>query len=85
MNQIPLSELAAQIGQAAVAEAFGITPAAVHKAIRLGRRIIVSVHDDGSYTGHELRPFPSHKSLAHPNFQSETAARDSQVIGQKLL
>ncbi len=83
MNQISLSELAAQIGQAAVAEAFGITPAAVHKAIRLGRQIIVSVHADGSYTAQELRQFPSHKVL--PPVAQGTADVDPQVIGQKLL
>lgn len=85
MNQIPLSELAAQIGQAAVAEAFGVTPAAVHKAIRLGRQIMVSVHDDGSYTAQELRPFPSNKVLPPPKLEGRTAGGDSQVIGQKLL
>lgn len=85
MNQIPLSELAAQIGQAAVAEAFGVTPAAVHKAIRLGRQIMVSVHDDGSYTAQELRPFPCHKVLPTLKLESGTVGGDSQVIGQKLL
>lgn len=85
MNQIPLSELAAQIGQAAVAEAFGVTPAAVHKAIRLGRQIIVSVHEDGSYTAQELRPFPSHKALPPPPARGGAAAGDLQVIGRKLL
>lgn len=85
MNQISLSELAAQIGQAAVAEALGVTPAAVHKAIRLGRQIIVSVHDDGSYTAQELRSFPSHKSLPTPQLEGETTAGDLQVMGQKLL
>lgn len=83
MKQISLSELAAKIGQAAVAEAFGITPAAVHKAIRLGRQIMVSVHDDGSYTAQELRPFPSHKVLPPSPLGNPCGA--SQVIGQKLL
>ncbi|MBA1229282.1 Cro/Cl family transcriptional regulator [Pseudomonas viridiflava] len=61
MNQIPLPDLVAKIGQASVAEAFGISPAAVHKAIRLGRHIMVTVHEDGTYSAHELRPFPHHK------------------------
>lgn len=63
MNQIQLPELVLQIGQTAVAEAFGISPAAIHKAIRSGRQIIVTIHDDGSYTAQELRPFPSQKTL----------------------
>ncbi|MCS3472475.1 hypothetical protein M2401_006239 [Pseudomonas sp. JUb42] len=61
MNQIQLPDLVAKIGQATVAEAFGITPAAVHKAVRSGRNIIVTVHEDGSYSAQELRPFPHHK------------------------
>jgi len=62
MNQIQLPDLVAKIGQATVAEAFGITPAAVHKAVRSGRNIIVTVHEDGSYSAQELRPFPHHKA-----------------------
>lgn len=62
MNQIQLPELVAKIGQAAVAEAFGVSPAAVHKAIRSGRQIIVSIEADGTYSAHELRPFPAHKA-----------------------
>lgn len=62
MNQIQLPELVAKIGQAAVAEAFGISPAAIHKAIRSGRQIIVSIETDGTYSAHELRPFPAHKA-----------------------
>lgn len=65
MNQIPLPDLVAKIGQASVAEAFGISAAAVHKAIRLGRQIMVTVHDDGTYSAHELRPFPHHKAAAN--------------------
>ncbi|MGP3790310.1 Cro/CI family transcriptional regulator [Pseudomonas sp. B392_1p] len=64
MNQIQLPELVAQKGQAAVAEALGVTPAAIHKAIRAGRQIIVTAHDDGTYTAEELRPFPSQKNVA---------------------
>lgn len=63
MNQIHLPELVIKIGQAAVAEAFGISPAAIHKAVRSGRQIIVTIHDDGSYTAQEFRPFPSQKTL----------------------
>lgn len=63
MNQIHLSDLVIKIGQAAVAEAFGISPAAIHKAIRSGRQIIVTIHDDGTYTAQEFRPFPSQKTL----------------------
>lgn len=69
MNQIQLSELVAKIGQAAVAEAFGISPAAVHKAIRSGRQIIVSIEADGTYLAHELRPFPTHKAMSSASWE----------------
>lgn len=58
MNSIPLPDLVAQKGQAAVAEAFGVSPAAIHKAVRSGRNIVVTINEDGSYTGQETRPFP---------------------------
>lgn len=62
MNSIPLPDLVAQIGQAAVAEAFGVSPAAIHKAVRSGRKIVVTIHEDGTYTGEETRAFPCHDS-----------------------
>ncbi|MNJ47351.1 Cro [compost metagenome] len=66
MNPIPLPDLVAQKGQAAVAEAFGISPAAIHKAVRSGRRIIVTIHEDGSYTAQEIRPFPAQRPVQDP-------------------
>ncbi|MFC0669444.1 Cro/CI family transcriptional regulator [Azotobacter chroococcum] len=62
MNQISLHDLVIQIGQAAVARAIGVSPAAIHKAIMRNRKITVTINDDGSYTAHELRPFPSQKT-----------------------
>ncbi|WP_082148716.1 Cro/CI family transcriptional regulator [Pseudomonas helleri] len=66
MNQFKLPDLVVQKGQASVAEALGISPAAIHKALRSGRQIIVTIHEDGSYTAQELRPFPSQKTLHDP-------------------
>lgn len=62
MNPITLNDLVAQRGQAAVAEAFGVSPAAIHKALRSGRKIVVTIHEDGSYRGEEVRPFPAQKA-----------------------
>jgi hypothetical protein len=64
MNPIPLPDLVAQKGQAAVAEAFGVSPAAIHKALRSGRKIVVTIHEDGSFTGEEIRSFPAQR-LVH--------------------
>ncbi|PWB34650.1 Cro/Cl family transcriptional regulator [Pseudomonas sp. SDI] len=66
MNSIPLPDLVAQKGQAAVAEAFGVSPAAIHKAVRSGRKIVVTIHEDGTYTGEETRAFPCHDSPRSP-------------------
>ena len=59
MKQISLPELVAQKGQSAVAKALGVSPPAIAKAISSERRIIVTVHPDGTCEAHELRPFPS--------------------------
>lgn len=64
MQKIQLLELVAKVGQATVAKAIGVSPAAIHKAINAHRNIIVTVHDDGSYTAEEVRPFPSHRTAA---------------------
>lgn len=59
MKQIPLLDLVAEKGQAAVAKALGVSPPAIAKAINADRLIIVTIHKDGSYEAQELRPFPS--------------------------
>lgn len=81
MNQIPFSELVAKIGQAAVADAFGISPAAIHKALRMGRQIFVTVHENGTYTAHELRPFPSSRAQS----TSDGNVRGAQSIEHRLV
>jgi hypothetical protein len=85
MNQIQLPELVAKIGQVAVAEAFGISPAAVHKAIRSGRQIIVSIQADGTYSAYELRPFPAHKApiSASGESRAEVAGSGQQAMGSR--
>jgi hypothetical protein len=85
MNQIQLPELVAKIGQVAVAEAFGISPAAIHKAIRSGRKIIVSIQADGTYSAYELRPFPAHKSPISASGESrgEVAGSGQQTMGSR--
>ncbi|QQE90453.1 Cro/CI family transcriptional regulator [Azotobacter chroococcum] len=54
-----LSEFVTSLGQAKAAELLGITQGAVSKALRVGREIYVVRNRDGSYTAHEMRPFPS--------------------------
>lgn len=59
MKQIPLSELAADKGQAAVAKALGVSPSAIFKALSTERTILVTIRRDGTYEAIEHRPFPS--------------------------
>ncbi|VZR85674.1 Cro/Cl family transcriptional regulator [Pseudomonas aeruginosa] len=58
MKQIPLEEFATEKGQAEAARLLGITPPAISKALRVGRAVFVTEHDDGTFTAEELRPFP---------------------------
>ena len=59
MKKTPLPDLVAERGQAAVAKALGVSPAAISKALSADRNILVTVRRDGSLEAHELRPFPS--------------------------
>jgi hypothetical protein len=64
MRRIPLSEFAAEHGHTQAAKMLGCTQGGLSKAIRVGREVIVTCSDDGSYTAQELRPFPSQKAAA---------------------
>ncbi|AWT33958.1 TPA: hypothetical protein NIE30_005864 [Pseudomonas aeruginosa] len=59
MHRIPLKEFSAQKGQTKAAALLGLTQGALNKALRVGREIYVTEHDDGTFTAEELRPFPS--------------------------
>lgn len=85
MNQIQLFELVAKIGQAAVAEAFRISPAAVHKAVRSGRKIVVSIHDDGTYSAEEIRPFPHQRTADDISPSSSKSSGVLQPMGTTLV
>lgn len=64
MEKISLPELVRKIGQAKAAYALGVEPPSIAKAIKAGRKIIVTPHEDGSYTAEEVRPFPSQKTTS---------------------
>lgn len=64
MKKKPLPDLVAEKGQTAVANALGVSPTAISKALNAGREIIVTVNRDGSMTAQELKPFPSQAKRA---------------------
>lgn len=64
MRRIPLTEFAKEHGHTKAAQMLGCTQGALSKALRVGRDIFVTCHENGTYTAQELRPFPSQKSVA---------------------
>lgn len=64
MERISLETFASRKGQEKTAELFGVRQSAISKALALGRKITVIVHDDGRVEAEELKPFPSIKHAA---------------------
>ena len=63
MRRIPLTDfIREKKGQVAAAEVLGMSQGALSKALRLGRSVFITEHDDGSVTAEEVRPFPSQQS-----------------------
>ncbi len=61
MKQITLNELVEVRSQSEVARLLGVSAPAITKAIKSGRTILVTEHEDGTLEAEELRPFPSTK------------------------
>lgn len=59
MRRITLSQFASEKGQIAAAQLLGMRQSSLSKALRVGRSIYVTEHDDGTLTAEEVRPFPS--------------------------
>ncbi|MEO4014797.1 Cro/CI family transcriptional regulator [Pseudomonas rossensis] len=70
MERIPLADFCEAHGQTAAAKKLCITQGALSKALRIGRKVDVITHRDGSFSAEEIKPFPS---------QSQ-ASRDSEVV-----
>lgn len=63
MRRIPLTDfIREKKGQVAAAEVLGMSQGALSKALRVGRAVYVTEHDDGTFTAEEVRPFPSQQS-----------------------
>lgn len=62
MRRITLSQFASEKGQIAAAQLLGMRQSSLSKALRVGRSIYVTEHDDGTLTAEEVRPFPSQNS-----------------------
>lgn len=64
MRRITIQDFADEKGQVKAAALLGIRQSSLSKALRLGREIHVTEHDDGTFTAEELRPFPSKSQAA---------------------
>lgn len=59
MSRITLQEFAREHGQTKAATLLGLTQGSLNKALRVGRDVYVTKHEDGHFSAEELRPFPS--------------------------
>lgn len=60
MRKITIADFVAEKGQAAAAKLLGVSPPAVHKAIKANRDITLTIRPDGSLeSAQESRPFPA--------------------------
>lgn len=64
MQSIPLTEFVDSVGQIKAAAALRMSQGGISKALKAAREVYVTQLGDGSYSAHELKPFPSQKSAA---------------------
>ncbi|WP_024530244.1 Cro/CI family transcriptional regulator [Serratia fonticola] len=59
MQRMKLKDYANRFGQTKAAKDLGVYQSAIFKAISSERDITVTVHEDGTVSAEELKPFPS--------------------------
>lgn len=64
MQGIPLTQFVEGVGQIKAAAALRMSQGGISKALKAERQVYVTQLEDGSYSAHELKPFPSQKSAA---------------------
>lgn len=64
MKRFSLSEYVDLYGQAKTAIDLGVYQSAISKALNKGRKVTVTVDEEGRIEGEEVRPFPSTKKQA---------------------
>lgn len=77
MSTLHLRDFAKDRGQPEAALLLGLTQGALSKAIRVGRNIIVTLEDDGSFSAEERRPFPARSD-------SKTKAMNAPTLNANL-
>lgn len=82
MTPILLHEFVGQHGQDEAAKALGSSQAAISKAIKSGRLILISEARPGFYTGVELKGFPSGGDREKPRLDLEEILIQITRLGQ---
>lgn len=60
MRKITIADFVVEKGQTAAAKLLGVSPPAIHKAIKANRNITLTIRPDGSLeSALEKRPFPA--------------------------
>ncbi|WP_256658191.1 MULTISPECIES: Cro/CI family transcriptional regulator [unclassified Pseudomonas] len=71
MTPVQLADFVGQHGQEEAAKKLGTSQAAISKAIRSGRQIVVRSRAGGSLEAFELKAFPSSGSVSRPRADLE--------------
>lgn len=77
MRRIPLTQFVAERKQTKSAMLLGMSQGALNKALRSGREIRVTEHDDGTFSAEEVKPFPSQAAKQ----QGEVRPEDDYCCG----
>lgn len=84
MTPIPLSAFVDDKGQEEAAKSLGSSQAAICKALKSGRLILISEDEPGIYSALELKSFPSSGPSQKPRPDLEQIVRQIARVGQGL-
>ncbi|WP_124427589.1 Cro/CI family transcriptional regulator [Pseudomonas orientalis] len=85
MTPIPLHEFVDRHGQDEVAKVLGSSQAAISKAIKAGRLILISEERPGCFTGVELKGFPSGGDREKPRLDLEEILSQIIRVGESTV
>lgn len=85
MTPIQLHEFVDRHGQDEAAKVLGSSQAAISKAIKSGRLILVSEDQPGCFSGFELKGFPSGGDREKPRLDLEEILSQITKVGQSAV
>ncbi|MDU4126514.1 MULTISPECIES: Cro/CI family transcriptional regulator [Pantoea] len=69
-QRIKLKDYVDQFGQTKAATDLGVYQSAIFKAISLKRDITVILHEDGTISAEEVKPFPANRKCDHKSIST---------------